>query len=50
MTEPETREFEQRWTAWQKRGIAQDLIARQHLMIAVPVLACLALGATWFLQ
>jgi hypothetical protein len=49
MNEQEERAFEQRWTAWQQRGQANERVTRQRLLIALPIVASVAVGALWYL-
>jgi hypothetical protein len=50
MTEAETLAFEARWDDWQRRGARQDAASQRRLQFALPILAFVIAGATWFLR
>jgi hypothetical protein len=41
-TEPEAASFEERWAAWQAKGVAHDLRVRRKAAIAAPILMVVA--------
>jgi hypothetical protein len=41
-------DFDARWAAWQRRGVAQERAGRVKLMIGAPIAVALA-GLIWYL-
>ena len=39
---PVSSTFDDRWTAWQAKGVAHDLAVRRKLTIAVPIVVIVA--------
>ena len=44
-----TNDFDQRWTAWQARGVARDGIVHRRMAFAAPVLFMVLMFALWLL-
>ena len=45
LTQGPDADFERRWTAWQARGLAHDLLLRQRFTVVAILAAVIALGA-----
>jgi len=43
-------EFENRWSAWQRRGAAHDAAIHRRLRVAAPLLALATAAAAYFLN
>lgn len=46
---PAADDFDQRWAAWQARGIARDRIVHRRMAFAVPALVIAMLFGLWLL-
>jgi hypothetical protein len=47
---PETASFDERWAAWQAKGVAHDGAVRRKMAVAVPILLVVAAVVIYLLR
>jgi small-conductance mechanosensitive channel len=47
---PEAASFDERWAAWQAKGVAHDRAVRRKMAVALPILIAVAAVVIYLLQ